>query len=43
MGTRNFKSTGGTFAATLLKKYRRYFICYIFEKESTVPVLDTVV
>ena len=35
--TRYFKSTDGTFAATLLKKYRRYFIRYIFEKVPTVP------
>ena len=41
MGTRYFKSTGGTFAVTLLKKYRRYFIRYIFEKVPTVPVLGT--
>ena len=32
----------GTFAVTLLKKYRRYFIRYIFEKIPTVPVLGTV-
>ena len=32
VGTRYFKSTDGTLAATLLKKYRRYFIRYIFEK-----------
>ena len=43
MGTRYFKSTDGTFAVTLLKKYRRYFIRYIFEKVPTVPVLGTVI
>ena len=42
-GTRYFKSTDGTFAVTLLKKYRRYFIRYIFEKVLTVPVLGTVI
>ena len=42
VGTRYFKSTDGTFAATLLKKYRRYFIRYIFKKVPTVPVLGTV-
>ena len=36
VGTRYFKSTDGTFAVTLLKKYRRYFIRYIFEKVPTV-------
>ena len=35
--------TDGAFAATLLKKYRRYFIRYIFEKVPTVPVLGTVI
>ena len=43
VGTRYFKSTNGDFAATLLKKYRRYFIRYIFEKVPTVPVLGTVI
>ena len=43
MGTRYFKSTDGTYAVTLLKKYRRYFIRYIFEKVPTVPVLGTVI
>ena len=32
VGTLYLKSTKGTFAATLVKKYRRYFIRYIFEK-----------
>ena len=43
MGTRYFESTDGTSAATLLKKYCRYFIRYIFEKVPTVPVLVTVI
>ena len=43
MGTRYFESTDDTFAATLLKKYRRYFSRYIFEKVPTVLVLDTVI
>ena len=43
VGTRYFKSIYGTFAATLLKKYRWYFIRYIFEKVPTVPVLGTVI
>ena len=43
VGTRYFKSTDGTFAVTLLKKYRRHFIRYIFEKVPTVPVLGTVI
>ena len=43
VGTWYFKRTDDTFAATLLKKYRRYFIRYIFEKVQTVPVLDTVI
>ena len=43
MGTRYFRSTNGTLAATLLKKYRRYFIRYIFEKVPMVPVLGTVI
>ena len=43
VGTRYFKSTDGTFAVTLLKKYRRYFIRYIFEKVPTAPVLGTVI
>ena len=41
MGTRYFQSTDVTFAATLLKKYRQYFIRYIFEKVPTVPELGT--
>ena len=43
VGTRYFKSTDGTFAVTLLKKYLRYFICYIFEKVPAVPLLGTVI
>ena len=43
VGTRYVKSTDGTFAVTLLKKYRRYFIRYIFEKVPTVPGLGTVI
>ena len=43
VSTRYFKSTDGIFAVTLLKKYRRYFIRYIFEKVPTVPVLGTVI
>ena len=39
VGTRYFKSIDGTFAVTLLKKYRRYFIRYIFEKVPTVPAV----
>ena len=42
-GTSYFKSIDGTFAATLLKKYERHFIRYIFEKVPTVPVLGTVI
>ena len=38
-----FESSDGTFAATLLKKYRRYFICYIFEKVLTVTELGSVI
>ena len=38
-----FKSTDGTFTATLLKKYRPDFICYIFEKVPTVTVLGNVI
>ena len=41
--TRYFKSTDDTFAVTLLKKYQRYFIRYIFEKVPTVPLLGTVI
>ena len=43
MGTRYFESIDGTFAANLLKKYWRYFICYIFEKVPTVQVLVAVI
>ena len=43
VGTRYFKSTDGTFAVTWLKKNRRYFIRYIFEKVPTVPVLGSVI
>ena len=35
-------NTWGTFAATSLKKYRRYFIRYIFEKVPTVPYRNSV-
>ena len=49
MGTRYFENTStySTFTATLLKEYRRYFICHIFEKVPTVrysvAVLGTVI